>query len=212
MTTQPTRPKRMSRLRLFGLFFSLPLSALLIANAYSRLQERKADEHRAALTQSLGSLCAAASLYAQENGDRLPPADTWQAALARETGPLPLRLPANPGGKSTCIALNRALQGRRLDSIAKPSQAILFFESTSAGPNACDALESLVSADEARPLMFGFADGHIEEIVPATLRADVLARSQTACQPPVTPAVSGHGSASAPSLHTAPQNAPTAKP
>lgn len=202
----------MSRLRLFGLFFSLPLSALLLANAYSRLQERKADEHRAALTQSLGSLCAVASLYAQENGNRLPPADTWQTALTRETGPLPLRLPAAPGGKSTCIAMNRVLQGRRLDRIAKPSQAILFFESTSAGPNACDALESLVSADEARPLVFGFADGHIEEIVPATRRADIVARSQAASQPPVTPAASAHTSASIPSPHTAPQNAPASRP
>ena len=172
----------MSRLRLFGLFFSLPLSALLLANAYSRLQDRKADEHRSALTQSLGALCAAASLYAQENGSRLPAADNWQAALAGETGPLPAQLTPVPGGKPTTIALNRALQGRRVDSIARPSQVILFFESTSLAPNACDPLDSLVPDEQARPLMFGFADGHIEEIVPATRRQEILARSTAALQ------------------------------
>ena len=173
------KPKRI--VRLFGLFFSLPLTLLLLAITYSKTQTRQAEAHKDMLTKSIGSLSAAAGVYAQEHGSHLPPAAEWERELQPTTGPIPLALPHMPGGAGSRIAMNHALAGRRLDTLAHPAQAILFFETTKTTPNACDDLTSLLPSGDPSPLLFGFADGHIED-VPAANRAEILVRSQEACK------------------------------
>ena len=178
--------KRKSKIRFFGLFVSLPLSLLLLVMAFSQNRSRQIEAHKDLLTKSIGALDAAVMLYAQEHGNRLPPANDWEQALQPNTGPIPLELPRMPGGAGVRIAMNRALAGRQLEDIAKPAQAILFFESTATSPSACDALTSLVPTGDPSPLLFGFADGHIEEILPVSQRPTVLARNQEACKTKLT--------------------------
>jgi hypothetical protein len=167
--------------RLFGLFFSLPLTLLLLAMTYNKTQSRQIEAHKDMLTKSIGSVTAAVSVYAQEHGNRLPPAANWEQALQPNTGPIPLDLPHAPGGVGNRIAMNQALAGRQLNTISRPAQAILFFESTTTTPNACDDLTSLVPSGDPSLLLFGFADGHIED-VPTARREETLARSQEACK------------------------------
>ena len=173
--------KSKSKLRLFGLFFSLPLTLLLLVLTYNKLQATQAEAHNDMLTKSIGSVSAAAGVYAQEHGNRLPPAADWERELQPNTGPIPLDLPHIPKGAGRRIALNHALAGRRIDTLAHPEQAILFYESTTTAPNACDDLTSLVPSGDPSPLLFGFADGHIEDMPPAH-REETLARSREACK------------------------------
>lgn len=175
--------KLKSKVRLFSLFVSLPLSLIFLAMAFSQGRSRRIEAHKDMLTKSIGALDAAVSLYAQEHHNLFPAAANWEQELQPNTGPIPLELPIMPGGKGRRIAMNRALAGRQLETIAKPAQAILFFESTATTPSACDALTSLVPADDPSPLVFGFADGHIEEILPVANRKEALARSVEACKP-----------------------------
>ena len=169
-------------MRFFGLFVSLPLSLIFLAMAFNQNRSRQIEIHKDMLTKSIGALDAAVSLYAQEHHNLLPAAVNWEQELQPNTGPIPLALPLMPGGAGKRIAMNRALAGRRLDTIATPSQAILFFESTATTPSACDDLTSLVPASDPSPLVFGFADGHIEEILPVSNRKEALARSLKACK------------------------------
>ena len=169
--------KRKRWIRLFGLFVTLPISLLLLASAYTRDRTRKVDAHNEALKQGIGSLCNAAMLYATSHEGKLPSAEHWVQDLQLETGKLSLILPPMPGGAGHSIAMNRAFAGRNLKDLPHPENAILFFESTSPGTGDCDHLQSLVPPGDPSPLLFGFADGHLEDF-PANQRGTVLNRAK----------------------------------
>lgn len=158
---------------MFGLFVSLPLSLLLLGSAYTRDRTRKVEAHDEALKQRIGSLCNAAMLYAVAHDSNLPSAEHWVQDLQTETGSLSLALPHTPGGTGRSIAMNRALANVSLKTLPHPERAILFFESTSPAPGACDNLQSLIPVGDPGPLLFGFADGHLEDF-PSSKRAEVL--------------------------------------
>ncbi len=183
--------KRKSIVRWFGLFVSLPVSLILLVMAYTRNRDRQIELHQDILRQTIGTLDAAAIVYAKEHGNHLPPAENWEQVLRPDTGNIPIQVPIMPGGAGKRVAMNSALVGRSLESIGKPADAILFYESTATTASPVDELTSLVPVGDPSPLLFGFADGHIEEVTPPSRRGDVLARSREACK--VSRRVAGRG-------------------
>lgn len=171
-----TISKRKRWIRLFGLFVTLPASLLLLGSAFTHDRTRRVDAHDDALKERIGSLTHAAMLYAAAHDGKLPTAEHWVQDLQTETGALPLTLPPTPGGAGRSVAMNRALADASLNTLPHPERAILFFESTSPAPGACDTLQSLVPVGDPGPLLFGFADGHLEDF-PASQRAEVLSHS-----------------------------------
>lgn len=174
--------KAKSIIRNFGLFFSLPATLILLGLTYKQTQERQSIAHRDVLTKTIGTLGAAATLYAKEHDNHLPPGESWEQVLRPDAGNIPLQVPVLPGGAGKRVAMNKKLAGRSLDTIKDPSAAILFYESTATVPSPVDDLTSLVPPGDPSPLILGFADGHIEEFVKPSEREQVLARSLEACK------------------------------
>ena len=175
--------KRISRLRQFALFVTLPVTTLLVWTGLSRAQEQQRAEYQTVASEAIGAVSIAANVYAQEHQGRLPVAANWEQALQPNTGPISLQLPSAPGAQGRRIAFNRSLAGRALKTIALPHAAVVFFVSTSAAPNVCDELTSLPSRTDSQPLTLAFADGHLENNVPVARRDEILTRSRNACFP-----------------------------
>jgi len=149
----------------------------LAADLSVRYRQR---QRQAVLALQMRSVTLAAVLYAQDHGDRLPPAEHWKTALQPYLMVPLAPLPPPLSGSPRQIVMNRAASGMRLGDFESPSNAILFFESTSTRADAADSLSTLPPANSGGPMYLGHADGHWEDYYPTTLRDEILRQNQEA--------------------------------
>lgn len=140
-----------------------------LAATYAALPEplRKAlgeQETRAqgqACLSNLSQLALAALIYTQDHDGRLPDAEQWVDDLFPYVANAAIfKCPGAPDLEYG-YAMNEALSGRQLQSLAAPAEAVLFFDSDLGKRNAAAGLEAL--AKPGRHLggyNCCFADGH----------------------------------------------------
>lgn len=168
-----------------------------LAATYAALPEplRKAlgeQETRAqaqACLSNLSQLALAALIYAQDHDGRLPDADQWVDEIFpyAKNGEI-FKCPAAPDLEYG-YAMNEALSGEQVQTLAAPAQAVLFFDSDLGKRNAAAGPEAL--AKPGRHLgghNCCFADGHTK-----WMRAGVFAAA-----PEVAPAPAQRGAAGPP--------------
>jgi prepilin-type processing-associated H-X9-DG protein len=113
-------------------------------------------------------LCKAVHMYANVNGDKLPPEGEWPRIFGPTVGGDKLVDPSDPGG-ALAYAMNARLNGtiRHADS----ARVVLFFERTYA-PGPMDGGPELLpdKPRHAGRYVIGFLDGHVERVAPEEVR------------------------------------------
>ena len=140
----------------------------------------------------LKQLAAGVSLYIEDWGDRLPPANLWGDQTARRLPPgeqsIDFRCPASRNGYG--YAFNESLDRARLADMDDPAAMVLLFDSGVSARNAAGD-ERLLPHPGRHSAYFNnvaFADGHVHQV--ADLRRKELVWSIPKLKPPVTPAPS----------------------
>ena len=99
----------------------------------------------------LKQLAAATRAYDVQQGQGLPPVEDWVAVLDGYAGGISA-LVSSPDGVRT-YAMNRALDGRRIEDVAAPALTVLFFEAEPGSPPA--------GGPELLPATPGFVEGYV---------------------------------------------------
>ncbi len=145
------------------IFFTLPLTVLLLWLAAGQFATNQLREHREGAAEVARGLAIAVQLYVEDHHGFFPPADRWEEDLRPYLGTVPLTVPRTQGAYGRRYAMNRALTGRKLAEIAVPAKVIVFYESTSGAANATDDFTSLIPANDPDRLILVYADGHTED-------------------------------------------------
>ncbi len=146
-------------------FITLMMAILMPALAGARMQAKTA----VSLNQAR-QICLAMMMYCEENEGRFPPVDNWTAALTPYIGDK--KILESPFAPHTGLAwaMNRHLDGRKLNDIRRPAQTVLFFEARIGGPPA-GGKEILPNRPRGRRgYVIGFLDGHVELMPPERLQ------------------------------------------
>ncbi len=121
----------------------------MLAPVLARAREKG---QQAACLSNLKQLALAALMYAQDHGEKLPPA-AWVGELEPyHQNAAILRCPARPE-LPVAFAMNEKLVGAALQRVARPAETVLFFEVTVEQPNP-------VGGPDLVPVG-GVHDGHI---------------------------------------------------
>lgn len=143
----------------FMLLFSIPfligLTLPALAKAKQRAQTINCVSH-------VKQLALAVHIYATDNENRFPPADSWCDVIRSETGTDQVfQCPSDPSLRCA-FAYNRRLDGLSEDEINP--QTVLFFESD-AGWNAAGGPELFSPHQHSRTsVIVGFADGSVQQL------------------------------------------------
>jgi prepilin-type processing-associated H-X9-DG protein len=163
------------KIDLGGLYTHLP--PLVRTMTDKDLAQRKATRlNLAQCLEHVKQLTAAALKYAQDHGGALPTANKWTDQLQPY---LPdkavLKCPAFPQ-QEYGYAMNQALSGLKLDAVAKPAEAILFFDSEQGTRNAAAA----PAGGWRHPggMVCGYVDGHAKLAQPGELMPPLGAAPQ----------------------------------
>jgi hypothetical protein len=118
----------------------------------------------------LRSLEQAVQLYAQDNGDTFPPANTWQEAIAPYARDARLFICPSRRSKRPGYAYNVLMHHRSTASVRSPERQPVLFESRLGSWNANGRLESFVRPHEGTGGV-AFAGGEVQYL-PAAPPAD----------------------------------------
>jgi len=150
---------------IFVLFTAFLMALLMPALARARMQ---AKTHVS--LNNARQICLAMMMYCDENDGRLPPVNNWTAALTPYIGDTKiLESPFDPH-TGLAWAMNRHLDGLKLNDIRRPARTVLIFEARIGGPLA-GGREFLPHRPRGRRgYVVGFLDGHSEIIPPDKVR------------------------------------------
>ena len=126
------------------------LAALAASVAIPTLAVAQQTAHNARSMMVLRQLAAATRAYVVQHDQGLPPVEDWVAVLDAYAGGIST-LVSSPDGVRA-YAMNRALDGRRIEDIAAPALTVLFFEAEPGGP--------LAGGPELLPARPGFIEGY----------------------------------------------------
>lgn len=153
---------------IFVLFTAFLMALLMPALARARMQAKTSVSMNQAR-----QICLAMMMYCEENGGRLPPVNNWTAALAPYIGDK--KILESPFAPHTGLvwAMNRHLDGRKLNDIRQPATTVLIFEARIGGPPS-GGRELLPHRPRGRRgYVIGFLDGHVE-LVPLGRLHDLI--------------------------------------
>jgi hypothetical protein len=132
------------------------------------MAKAKAQAQTVGSVNQMKQIALAARLYANDHGDKLPPADTWCDTLKGELGNSQVLKAPSDGGPGACsYAYNAKLSG--MDEGKVNPQTVMFFEAES-GWNQHGGPELMLPQPRARGVfVIGFADGSVQQVSPERL-------------------------------------------
>ncbi len=138
------------------------LAALAASVAIPSLAAAQLTAHNARSMMVLRQLAAATRTFDVQHDQGLPPVDDWVAVLDDYAGGI-RTLVSSPGG-DRIYAMNRALDGRRMEDVAAPALTVLFFEAEPGSPLAGgpDLLPARPGFIEGYAIVF--VDGHADNV------------------------------------------------
>lgn len=147
------------------------LLALPVALLLPPLAKAKSKAQSITCMNNLKQLALGALMYANDNKDRLPPADRWADALQKYTGSeAPFRCVNGAPGHRSHYGYNARLAGAELATIKNPAQAVLFFEAEG-GWNVSGGPETMLSKPRhINAFGVAFLDGHCEIVTGSRIR------------------------------------------
>jgi prepilin-type processing-associated H-X9-DG protein len=102
-------------------------------------------------------------MYANDHGDKFPPADQWCDLIKPYTGgSLTVYHCAAENGQSCSYAFNANLGNRKLTEISSPAQSVLIFSSAEGWNESGGPETATPHRHSGNALSVGFADGHTE--------------------------------------------------
>lgn len=145
-------------------FITLMMVFLMPALTHTKMQARTT----VSLNQAK-QICIAMMMYCDENDGRLPQVDNWPAALAPYIGDTKILESPFAPHTGRAWAMNKHLDGRKVNDIKQPARTVLIFEARIGGPPA-GGRELLPPRPRGRGgYVIGFLDGHVELVPPERL-------------------------------------------
>ena len=131
------------------------------------LAKAKAKSQSIQSVSQLKQIALAARIYANDHGDRLPPANTWCDAMKDliDNDKI-LKSPNDPSPGRCSYAYNSKVAGKRVEEV--PPDTVMFFQ-TAGGWNQTGGRELL--APSPGPHVIAFADGSVQQITPDRLKS-----------------------------------------
>ena len=143
------------------------LAALAASIAMQSLTAVQLSAHNARSKMVLMQLAAATRAYVVQHDQALPPVDEWVTVLDDYAGGIST-LVLSPDG-DRIYAMNRALDGRRIEDIRAPALTVLFFEAEPGSPFAGgpELLPARPAFIEGYAIVF--VDGHADNVLRARI-------------------------------------------
>jgi len=145
----------------------VPIYAAMLLPALARAKSKAQTIN---CLNNVKQLSLGVMMYANANGDRCPPANTWCDAILKNVGSEKTFLcaAASPGNRCH-YAFNQKLGGLSTAKITNPARTVLIFESDG-GWNSTGGRELMIRHPRhVRAWMVGFADGHVEALTQSRL-------------------------------------------
>ena len=140
----------------------LPFIALIMAILMPALAQAKMQARTIVSQNHVRQICLAMMMYCEDNDGRFPPADNWTTALAPYIGDVKILESPFAPHTGCAYAMNKHLDGRKLNDIKQPARTVLIFEARIGGTPA-GGRELLPHKPRGqRGYVVGFLDGHTE--------------------------------------------------
>ena len=147
-----------------GLFvLMLPIFAAML---FPALAKAKGRAQAVQCLNNVRQLGLAVRIYASDNSNTFPPAETWCDAITTYVGSTKVYQCSARPGLRCAYAFNDKLSGKKDDEVNP--QAVMIFESD-AGWNASSGSELLAQNRHLGRVVIGFADGSVRQVSPAEL-------------------------------------------
>ena len=114
-------------------------------------------------------LCLAVNLYCDDNDGSFPPVDNWPAALNEYIRDEKILTSPFAPEAGRAWAMNKNLDGRKIQDIKYPGRTILIFEARFNSPPAGGRELLPEKPRDQRGCVIGFVDGHVECVNPDSL-------------------------------------------
>jgi prepilin-type processing-associated H-X9-DG protein len=114
-------------------------------------------------------LCLAMAMYCEDNDGSFPPVDNWPDVLKPYLGNEQILTSPFAPEAGRAWAMNKHLDGWKLNDIRQPARTVLIFESRFNGPPAGDRELLPENPRTIRGYVIGFVDGHVESVRPYRL-------------------------------------------
>ena len=151
----------------FMLLFSLPVMAAMLLPA---LAQAKSKAQTINCMNNVKQLTLGVMIYAEANGDRCPPANTWCDAIVKNVGSeKTFHCPSASASSRCSYAFNQKLGGVSTVKIMNPAQTVMIFEADGGWNASGDRELMLQSPRHAQRFIVGFADGHVEQMTESRL-------------------------------------------
>ncbi|HEY3414765.1 MAG TPA: DUF4190 domain-containing protein [Armatimonadota bacterium] len=153
------------------LFLIIPIQAAILFPVFARARERAKDTSCFSNAKQLGM---ALTMYESDNGDRLPPAATWDAGLGKYVkSPTVFVCPSGPDGLAR-YKMNGFLGSANARLIASPGGTVALFDAAPGGTPFGGPGDVVARHNRFRNNLsaaFAFADGHASFGSPSRLPA-----------------------------------------
>lgn len=143
----------------------LPIMAAMLVPAIARA---KSKGQTIQCMNHVKQLNLALLMYASDNRDTLPPAESWCDLIKPYSGGSTemFGCPSQPPGKCS-YGFNAALSHKRLSEIRNPAQTVLVFSAAQGWNQAGGLSQAVPHIHSHNGLTLGFADGHTESANPS---------------------------------------------
>ncbi len=138
------------------------LVAVVSAVAIPSLAAAKQTAHNARRMTVLRQLAAVTRAYSVQKDEGLPPVEDWVAVLDGYAGGISV-LVSSPDGVRR-YAMNRALDGVRIEDVAAPALTVLFFEAQRGSPPAGGPELLPATPGFVKGYAIVFVDGHADNV------------------------------------------------
>jgi prepilin-type processing-associated H-X9-DG protein len=145
----------------------VPVYAAMLLPA---LAKAKAKAQSIACANNVKQLALGVRMYATDNGDKCPSANTWCDGILKYVGTDKVfKCPGTSVTSRSHYAFNQKLDSLPASKITNPARTVMIFESDS-GWNAGGGQELMVRRPRhAQRWIVGFADGHVEQLTQSQL-------------------------------------------
>ncbi|NIP22557.1 MAG: DUF4190 domain-containing protein [Phycisphaerae bacterium] len=147
----------------------MPIMAIFMAILTPSFDTARSQAMNIMSMNNTKQICLAMAMYCEDNDGSFPPVDNWPDVLKPYIGNEQMLMSPFDPEAGRAWAMNKNLDGWKLNDIKQPAKTVLIFESRLNGPPAGDRELLPENPRTIRGYVIGFVDGHVESVSPDRL-------------------------------------------